>query len=171
MNCVLFANMDQVFSKENKTLKKILENWKKYWKSQGILSVRKSGNPDISRMHSSRMRTIHCSGHLSSHASPPTMHAPCHTCPPPPHTPYCHACPPPCMPPFTVHAPFAAVHTLLLPCTPPSPCMHHPRPPWTEGTSGIHGGYRLVSTYDLPDSKPGGVTISRIPSRGGGIPE
>ena len=21
-------------------------------------------------------------------------------------------------------------------------------------TSGIHGGYRLVSTYDLPDSKP-----------------
>ena len=38
--------MDQVFSKETKTLKKILENWKKYWKSQGILSVRKSGNPD-----------------------------------------------------------------------------------------------------------------------------
>ena len=29
MNCVLFAKMDQVFSKENKTLKKILENWKK----------------------------------------------------------------------------------------------------------------------------------------------
>ena len=35
MNCVLFAKMDQVFSKENKTLKKYLENWKKYWKSQG----------------------------------------------------------------------------------------------------------------------------------------
>ena len=41
--------MDQVFSKENKTLKntgkleKILE---KSGKSQGILSVRKSGNPD-----------------------------------------------------------------------------------------------------------------------------
>ena len=48
MNCVLFAKMDQVFSKENKTLKKILENWKKkYWKSQGILSVRKSGNPVV----------------------------------------------------------------------------------------------------------------------------
>ena len=47
MNCVLFAKMDQVFSKENKTLKKILENWKKYWKSQGILSVRKSGNPEL----------------------------------------------------------------------------------------------------------------------------
>ena len=48
MNCALFAKMDQVFSKENKTLKntgkleKILE---KSGKSQGILSVRKSGNP------------------------------------------------------------------------------------------------------------------------------
>ena len=29
-------------------------------------------------------------------------------------------------------------------------------------TSGIHGGYRLVSTYNLPDSKPFG---------GGGISE
>ena len=48
MNCILFVKMDQVFSKENKTLK-ILENWKKYWKSQGILSVRKSGNPDNSK--------------------------------------------------------------------------------------------------------------------------
>ena len=47
MNCVLFAKMDQVFSKENKTLKKYLENWKKYWKSQGILSFRKSGNPEF----------------------------------------------------------------------------------------------------------------------------
>ena len=27
---------------------------------------------------------------------------------------------------------------------------------WPMQTSGIHGGYRLVSTYDLPDSKPGG---------------
>ena len=51
MNCVLLAKMDQVFSKENKTLKntgklekKILE---KSGKSQGILSVRKSGNPDV----------------------------------------------------------------------------------------------------------------------------
>ena len=44
MNCVLFAKMDQVFSKENKTIKNT-GNWKKYWKSQGILSVRKSGNP------------------------------------------------------------------------------------------------------------------------------
>ena len=50
MNCVLFAKMDQVFSKENKTLKKY---WKigekileKSGKSRGILSLRKSGNPE-----------------------------------------------------------------------------------------------------------------------------
>ena len=47
MNCVLFAKMDQVFSKENKTIKKYLKIGKKYWKSQGILSVRKSGNPAL----------------------------------------------------------------------------------------------------------------------------
>ena len=46
MNCVLFAKMDQVFSKENQTLKKYWKIGEKYWKSQGILSVRKSGNPD-----------------------------------------------------------------------------------------------------------------------------
>ena len=46
MNCILFAKMDQVFSKENKTLKKYWKIGEKYWKSQGILSVRKSGNPD-----------------------------------------------------------------------------------------------------------------------------
>ena len=40
MNCALFAKMDQIFSLKNKTLKK-------YWKSQGILSVRKSGNPAL----------------------------------------------------------------------------------------------------------------------------
>ena len=47
MTCVLFAKIDQVFSKENKTLKKYWKIGKKYWKSQGILSVRKSGNPVI----------------------------------------------------------------------------------------------------------------------------
>ena len=31
--------------KKNKTLKKYWKNGQKYWKSQGILSVRKSGNP------------------------------------------------------------------------------------------------------------------------------
>ena len=50
MNCVLFAKMDQVFSKENKTLKKYWKIGEKYWKSQGILSVRKSGNPAKDRM-------------------------------------------------------------------------------------------------------------------------
>ena len=44
-NCVLFAKMDQVFSKENKTLKKYWKIGKKYWKSQGIVSVSKSGKP------------------------------------------------------------------------------------------------------------------------------
>ena len=46
MNHVLFAKMDQVFSKENKTLKNAGKLEKKYRKSKGILSVRKSGNPD-----------------------------------------------------------------------------------------------------------------------------
>ena len=35
MNCVLLAKMDQVFSRENKTLKKYWKIGKKYWKSQG----------------------------------------------------------------------------------------------------------------------------------------
>ena len=43
MNCVLFAKMDQVFSKENKTLKKYWKIGKKYWKSQGK-GREKSGN-------------------------------------------------------------------------------------------------------------------------------
>ena len=50
MNCVLFAKMDQVFSlKKNRTLEKYWKNGKKILeksgKNQGILSVRKSGNP------------------------------------------------------------------------------------------------------------------------------
>ena len=48
MNCVLFAKVDQVFSlKKTKTFKKYWKNGKKYWKSQGILSVRKNGNPEM----------------------------------------------------------------------------------------------------------------------------
>ena len=41
MNCVLFAKRDPIFS-----LKEIehLKNTRKIWKSQGILSVRDSGN-------------------------------------------------------------------------------------------------------------------------------
>ena len=45
MNCVLFGEMDKVFSLQKKTkFKKYWENGKKYWKSQRILSVRKSEN-------------------------------------------------------------------------------------------------------------------------------
>ena len=51
MNCVLFAKMDQVFSKEHKTLKNTGKLEKKYWKSQGILSVRKSGNPEYTMLY------------------------------------------------------------------------------------------------------------------------
>ena len=35
MTCVLFAKMDQIFSQKKQNIKKILENGKKYWKSQG----------------------------------------------------------------------------------------------------------------------------------------
>ena len=62
MNHVLFAKMDQVFSKENKTLnntgilEKILE---KSGKSQGILSFRKSGNPDITHSYTTN-QTLPC---------------------------------------------------------------------------------------------------------------
>ena len=35
MNCVLFAKMDQIFSLKNKTLKKILEKWKKMLEKSG----------------------------------------------------------------------------------------------------------------------------------------
>ena len=44
MNCVLFAISFQFKKKNNKTLKDTGENGEKYWKSQGILSVGKSGN-------------------------------------------------------------------------------------------------------------------------------
>ena len=47
--CVSFAKMDQVFT-QKQNFKNILEKWKtileKSGKSQGILSVRKSGNPE-----------------------------------------------------------------------------------------------------------------------------
>ena len=90
-------------------------------------------------MHSSRMRTFRCSGHLSCHACPPATHTPLPCMPP-------HACPPPCMPP-TMHAPchappamHASCHACLLTthtpcyacplqCMPPAmqtPTMHAP---------------------------------------------
>ena len=42
MNCVFFVKMDKVFSLK-KTFKNTGKMGKKYWKSQGILSVRKVG--------------------------------------------------------------------------------------------------------------------------------
>ena len=95
----------------------------------------------ITRMHSSRMHIVRCSGRLSCHCHPhpcltcpPAMHTPCHACPPAMHTP-CHACLPcytcplpctplPCMPP-AMHTPCHAClpcYTCPLPCTPPA--MH-----------------------------------------------
>ena len=44
MNCVLFPEMDKVLVYKSKTFKKYWKNGKQYWKSQGILSVQKSGN-------------------------------------------------------------------------------------------------------------------------------
>ena len=46
------------FSVKKQSLKKILENGKKYWKSQGILSVRKSGNPELIQVWNSDMILI-----------------------------------------------------------------------------------------------------------------
>ena len=69
-------------------------------------------------MHSSRMRTVRSSGHLSCHACPPpTTHAPHHACPPAMHA------PPPCMPPG--HACPPAMHTHLPQC-PPTHAPHMP---------------------------------------------
>ena len=45
MNCTFFWQNGLNFQLKKQNIKKILENGKKYWKSQGILSVRKSGNP------------------------------------------------------------------------------------------------------------------------------
>ena len=60
------------------------------------------------RIHSSRMRTVHCSGHLSCHARPLATHAPCDACrqphmpPPKTHAP-CHAYPPAIHTPYHAH--------------------------------------------------------------------
>ena len=74
----------------------------------------------ITRMHSSRMRTVCCSGCLSCHACPPppTMHTPHHTHTPAMHVP-CHAHPP-------CHACPPATHTPLPRMMPPA--MHAPPP-------------------------------------------
>ena len=58
MNCVLFAKMDQVSSKENKTLKKYWKIVEKYWKSQGILSG-KVGTPILLKYLLDKYRSQH----------------------------------------------------------------------------------------------------------------
>ena len=72
------------------------------------------------RMHSSRMHTVCCSGCLYCHG-------------PPPHTSPCHACP---LPPMR----FLAMHTHPLPCKPHSPRMPPSRhmPPFTTHTPLHH---------------------------------
>ena len=72
MNCVLFAKMDQVFSLKKTEHEKILENGKKYWKSQGILSVQRSGNPDFSKgIKYSKMLTLMLLMHFVVRSGPP----------------------------------------------------------------------------------------------------
>ena len=81
------------------------------------------GTALLTRMHSIRMRTVCCRGHLSCHACPPPSHA-CSTLQMSPAT---HA-PSPCMPP-AMHP-----HHTCLPChappphMPPLPCMPNPSP-------------------------------------------
>ena len=73
------------------------------------------------RMHSSRMCTVHCSGCLSCHACPalPAMHTP-----PAMHASTCHACPLPCTP---FYACTPTMHTS--PCMPPAMhALHHACP-------------------------------------------
>ena len=73
-------------------------------------------------MHSSRVRTVRCSGRLSCH----TCTRPCHVCP------TCHTHSLPCMPPAT-HSPYYAC--------PPTPYTPHlprtPPPLWTEWLTDI----------------------------------
>ena len=45
--------------KKNKTLKKYWKNGPKYWKSQGILSVRKSGNPVLGPVQGQTPKVLH----------------------------------------------------------------------------------------------------------------
>ena len=111
------------------------------------------------RMHSSRMHTVRCSGLLSCHTCPPchthplVMHAPCHACPP------CHAHPPAMHTPLpstspAMHPP-AAIFTMHTP--PPSPSI----PPWTDRRSWKH----YLSTTTVADGKYIRTHWSRFRSR------
>ena len=133
------------------------------------------------RMHSSRMRTVRCSGRLSCHTCPPSMHVPsaippCHTCPchvcPPPspatHAYRCHACPSamdaprhvcPChaCPHPAMHVP-TAMHTPAtnapLPCMPP----RHARP---YGQNDRRLWKRYLSATTVVDGRYGVDAASR----------
>ena len=93
------------------------------------------------RMHSSRMHTVRCSGLLSCHTHPLVMHAPCHACPLPSTSPAMHPLPPlsPCTPPFAMHAP----------------------PPWTDRRLWKH----YLSTTTVADGKYIRTHWSRFRSR------
>ena len=56
---VLFAKIDLIFILKHKHLKKYWGNGKKYWKSQGILSVQKSGNRDKTEQLPSKTLVIY----------------------------------------------------------------------------------------------------------------
>ena len=58
MHHVSFAKMDQVFSLKNQNFKNILEDGKKYWKIQGILSVQKSGNHNFKTMRKTAQKKL-----------------------------------------------------------------------------------------------------------------
>ena len=94
-----------------------------------IMQFVKNSIDIVTRMHSSRMCTIHCSGRLSCHTCPlPTTHTHCHAHPLP-HMPACHTsclpctCPPSHMPPC--HTCLPATHVPYHTC---SPAMHAPPP-------------------------------------------
>ena len=77
-------------------------------------------NHSYTRMHSSTMRIVHCSGRLSGHTCPLPYTPPGHAC-----TPLCHTPPPlPHMPSFTMHTP-------LCHARPPLPHMPLPLPRMT----------------------------------------
>ena len=78
---------------------------------------------------------------LSPH-TPPSLHAPCHTCPSfAMHFPICHTCPS-----FAMHPPLPCMHAPLSPCMSPWPCtplaMHAPHqpcmPPWPWTPPAMH---------------------------------
>ena len=77
MNCAFLVKWIKFSVKKNKTLKKkYWKNGQKYWKSQGILSVRKSGNPEkiLPSLRAVKMKYITSSyGHERPHLPGPRL--------------------------------------------------------------------------------------------------